>query len=62
MDSGFRCILFMGMVHQPRVLGPCLHEQHVQLPPLSLNWQFCRGQSEVMGWAGANVVFRHGVS
>lgn len=51
-----------GVEHQPWVFGPWLHLQHIQLPPLSANWQFLRGQDSELDWAGANVAFRQGVS
>jgi hypothetical protein len=51
-----------GVEHQPWVFGPWLHLQHIQLPPLSANWQFLRGQDSELDCAGANVAFRQGVS
>lgn len=52
----------VGMVHHPRVLGPRPHAQHCQLPPMSLNWQFCSGQPAAVGCAAAKLMSAQGDS
>jgi hypothetical protein len=58
----FVTTLVVGIVHHPCALGPRPHAQHIQLPPMSLNWQFCSGQPCPVSWAEAKLMLAQGAS